>query len=164
MVLDQKWGVLFDSVVEIAFRLKASWNAPIFDFDSKKWIFCSQVYIWSFKCAKIMARLPSGFSNHKVWDVSFYWEKIINFETKFVSRRENENWRKNEFFRKKNQFWMKFENPPKNVKKLTFFSKKSWILFSLNFTSTNRKIILKLDLKSYGSTVYAFEALNAPKS
>ena len=59
---------------------------------------------------------------------------------------------------------MKFENPPKNVKKLTFFSKKSWILFSLNFTYTNRKIILKLDLKSYGSTVYAFEALNAPKS
>ena len=155
MVLDQKWGVLFDSVVEIAFRLKASWNAPIFDFDSKKWIFCSQVYIWSFNRAKILAHLPIGFSNHKVWDVSFHWKKkIINFEAKLVSRRENENWRKNEFFREKNQFWIKFENPPK----------KSSILFSLNFTSTNRKIILKLDLKSYGSTVYAFEALNAPKS
>ena len=71
---------------------------------------------------------------------------------------------KTNFFEKKNQFWMKFENPPKNVKKLTFFSKKSWILFSLNFTSKNRKIILKLNLKSDGSNVYAFEALNAPKT
>ena len=54
VVLDQKF--LFDSDVEIAFRLKASWNAPIFDFDSKKWIFSSQVYIWNFKRANILAR------------------------------------------------------------------------------------------------------------
>ena len=33
------------------------------------------MYIWSFKRAKIFARLPSGFSNHKVWDVSFHWKK-----------------------------------------------------------------------------------------
>ena len=59
---------------------------------------------------------------------------------------------------------MQFENPPKNVKKIDIFFKKKLNLFSLNFTSTNRKMILKLDLKSYGSTVYAFEALNAPKS
>ena len=44
---------------------------------------------------------------------------------------------------------MKFENPPK----------QSRISFSLNFNSTNRKIIMKLDLESYESTVYVFEAL-----
>ena len=90
-------------------------------------------------------------------------KKIINFEANFVSRRENENWRKNEFFRKKINFGWNLKIRQKNVKKLTFFSKKNWILFSLNFTSTNRKIILKLDLKSYGFSFYAFEALNAPK-
>ena len=125
MVLDQKWGFLFDSVVEIAFRLKASWNAPIFDFDSKKWIFCSQVYIWSFNRAKILARLPIGFSNHKVWDVSFHWKKkIINFEAKLVSRRENENWRKNEFFRKKINFGWNLKIRQKMSKNWHFFQKK----------------------------------------
>ena len=34
----------------------------------------------------------------------------------------------------------------------------------MNFTSTNRKLILKLDLKSYESTVYVFEALHGPES
>ena len=122
------------------------------------------VYIWSFQRAKILARLPIGFSNHKVWNVSFHWKANHKFEAKLVSRRENENWRKNEFFRKKINFGWNLKIRQKMSKNWHFFQKKSWILFSLNFTSTNRKIILKLDLKSYRSTVYDFEALNAPKS
>ena len=44
-----------------------------------------------------------------------------------------------------------------------FFSKKNENSVSIKITSTGRKIILKLFLKSYESTVSAFEALNAPK-
>ena len=163
MVLDQKWCFLFDSYVEIAFRLKANWNMLIFDFDCKKWIFCSQVYIWSFKRAKIFARLPIGFSNHEVWHFSFYWKNII-FEAQLVYRQENKNSRKKRIFLKKNLFRMKFENLPKKFKKLTSFFKKNWNLFSLNFTSTNRKIILKSDLKNYEFTVYIFETLKVQKA
>ena len=52
----------------------------------------------------------------------------------------------------------------KKRKKSQFFSKKkNENLFSIKITSICRKIILKLYLKSYQSTVSTFEALNAPK-
>ena len=50
------------------------------------------------------------------------------------------------------------------MKKSRFFSKKSENSSSIKITSVCRKVILKLYLKSYESTVSAFEALNAPKS
>ena len=36
VLLDKKFGVLFDSDLKIAFRLKVSWNAPFFDLDDEK--------------------------------------------------------------------------------------------------------------------------------
>ena len=69
------------------------------------------------------------------------------------------------FLKKKNEFFKKFQNPPKKkMKKSRFFSKKNENSFSIKITSIGRKIILKLYSKSYESTVSAFEALNAPKS
>ena len=49
------------------------------------------------------------------------------------------------------------------MKKSRFFSKKNENSVSIKITSIGRKIILKLFLKSYESTVSAFEALNEPK-
>ena len=50
------------------------------------------------------------------------------------------------------------------MKKTRFCFKKNENSSSIKITSIGRKIILKLYLKSYESTVSAFEALNAPKS
>ena len=75
----------------------------------------------------------------------------------------NENRKKIEFFEKKINFSKNFKIHQKKMKKSRFFSKKYENSVSIKITSTGRKIILKLFLKSYESTVSAFEALNAPK-
>ena len=76
----------------------------------------------------------------------------------------NENRKKKiEFFEKKINFSKNFKIHQKKWKNRDFFSKKNENSVSIKITSTGRKIILKLFLKSYESTVSAFEALNAQK-
>ena len=89
-------------------------------------------------------------------------KKKIWSKTRFYAK----NWKskKNWIFWKKSEFFTKFQNPPKKMKKSRFFFKKMENLFSIKITSIGRKILLKLYLKSYESTVSAFEASNAPKS
>ena len=67
---------------------------------------------------------------------------------------------------KKNEFFRKFQNPPKKNEKIAilFKTKKIENSSSIKIISIGLKIILKLYLKSYESIVSAFEALNAPKS
>ena len=138
LVLDQKWGVLYNGNGKMTIWLKASWKATIFGSRFKKcFLFVCKRSFKAWNAPKYWC-VYNGFDYNKVWCLNFHC-KFFFFKNWLLWEKMNldEKWN----FEIKNSFFIKFQESTKNEqKKFNFFKKKKlklyfalkWLLFVVN--------------------------------
>ena len=125
LVLDQKWGVLYDSEVHFSIRPIPRLTAPIFNFFIKKCFFFNSLSMFEVLTAPKFWRGYRVLCTVQNSEVSAFTstKNQINW---IKTRCSSQNWilLKILFFRSKICFFKKSANIPKNLKKTEFFSKK----------------------------------------
>ena len=125
LVLDQKWGVLYDSEVHFSIRPIPRLTAPIFNFFSSKSVFFNSLSMFEVLTAPKFWRGYQVVCTVEKSKVSAFTstKNQINW---IKTRCSSQNWilLKILFFRSKICFFKKSANIPKNFKKTEVFSKK----------------------------------------
>ena len=126
LVLDKKWGVFYNGNVEMTIRLKASWNAPIFESGFKKWFFVCKRSFKAWNAPKYWRVYQMDLTTAK-YDVSaFTGKNNFWFLIKIEFCEKKWIWMKKWNFEQKNSFFIKFQKSTKNgQKKFNFFKKNS---------------------------------------
>ena len=132
LVLDQKWGVLYNGNVKMIIRLKASWNAPIFGSDFKKRFFVCKQDFKAWNAPKYWRVYQVDLSTVK-YDVSAFTgkKKLFIFDKNWAVWEKMKLDEKLQFSRKKFIFHEISRIHQKWSKKVQFFQKKkqNFVLF-----------------------------------